>query len=266
MLCNEEVRYGREAAAGEVVRRADYLLGQLASFRRRVERAKRLIEKAALAGPIGVAFSGGKDSTVLLHLVRSIVPEAPAAFFDDGAQLGDTYEFIAATANVTVIAARPSLLEMCRQGGYWGHPTSTPDLEFNFGQHLIQEPSAEFVQRFNLETVAIGLRADESTGRHFNALRKGEFYFCQEDGTWHLCPLAFWSVDDIWAYLATFQVPYNPAYDKMAALGLKREEMRIAPVLGAAAVGFGRYAYLKRLDPGLWNRLVAEFPKLAIYV
>jgi hypothetical protein len=42
--------------------------------------------------------------------------------------------------------------------------------------------------------------------------------------------------------------------------------MRIAPVLGAAAVGFGRYAYLKRLDPGLWNRLVAEFPKLAIYV
>ena len=33
-------------------------------------------------GQVYVSFSGGKDSSVLLHLVRSLYPEVPAAFVD----------------------------------------------------------------------------------------------------------------------------------------------------------------------------------------
>jgi 3'-phosphoadenosine 5'-phosphosulfate sulfotransferase (PAPS reductase)/FAD synthetase len=35
-------------------------------------------------GQVYVAFSGGKDSTVLLHIVRQIYPEIPAVFVDTG--------------------------------------------------------------------------------------------------------------------------------------------------------------------------------------
>lgn len=269
MLCSEGkevMESGYAARAGEVILRGDFLRGQLASFRRRVCRALARIEEAASAGPVGVCFSGGKDSTVLLHLVRRVLPEAPAAFFDSGAELADTYALMAATPNLTVIAAEPSLIEMCRMGGYWGAQTETPELEFDFGEHLIFEPSRRFRAMCDLEVLALGLRAQESVGRYFNARRKGELYWHQGEHVWHLCPLQHWSTDDVWAYIATYGVPYNRAYDRMAALGMDRDEMRIACTLGADAVGFGRYAYLKRLDPQLWNRLVAEFPKIGIYV
>jgi 3'-phosphoadenosine 5'-phosphosulfate sulfotransferase (PAPS reductase)/FAD synthetase len=35
-------------------------------------------------GQIAVSMSGGKDSTVLNHLVRSIYPDTPAVFADTG--------------------------------------------------------------------------------------------------------------------------------------------------------------------------------------
>ena len=35
-------------------------------------------------GNVYVSFSGGKDSTVLLHIVRSMYPEVPAVFSDTG--------------------------------------------------------------------------------------------------------------------------------------------------------------------------------------
>jgi 3'-phosphoadenosine 5'-phosphosulfate sulfotransferase (PAPS reductase)/FAD synthetase len=53
------------------------------------------------AGRVYVAFSGGKDSTVLLHLVRSICPEIPAVFVDTGLEYPEIRDFVRETANVT---------------------------------------------------------------------------------------------------------------------------------------------------------------------
>src|SRR3546814_1152195 len=46
-----------------------------------------------------LAFSGGKDSLVALHLTTAVEPNIPVVFFDSGLVYPQTYEYIADLAD-----------------------------------------------------------------------------------------------------------------------------------------------------------------------
>ena len=65
-----------------------------------------------------VSFSGGKDSTVLLDLVRQDYPDTKAVFVDVPTQYPELKQFVMAFENVDIVKPKISFSEVCEKYGF----------------------------------------------------------------------------------------------------------------------------------------------------
>lgn len=69
-------------------------------------------------GQVYVSFSGGKDSTVLLDLVRRVYPDVPAVFSDTGLEFPEIREFVKSFDNVVWVKPKLTFTEVITKYGY----------------------------------------------------------------------------------------------------------------------------------------------------
>ena len=65
-----------------------------------------------------VAFSGGKDSTVLLHIVRQLYPNVEAVFVNTGLEYPEIQRFVKTFDNVTILRPKIRFDEVIKTYGY----------------------------------------------------------------------------------------------------------------------------------------------------
>lgn len=65
-----------------------------------------------------VSFSGGKDSTVLLHIVREMYPEVEAVFVNTGLEYPEIQAFVKTFDNVTILRPKMRFDEVIKKYGY----------------------------------------------------------------------------------------------------------------------------------------------------
>ena len=69
-------------------------------------------------GGVYVSFSGGKDSTVLLHIVREMYPDIEAVFVDTGLEYPEIRKFVNTFDNVTILRPKMRFNEVIKKYGY----------------------------------------------------------------------------------------------------------------------------------------------------
>lgn len=65
-----------------------------------------------------VSFSGGKDSTVLLHIVREEFPDVEAVFVNTGLEYPEIQQFVKTFDNVTILRPKMAFNEVIKTYGY----------------------------------------------------------------------------------------------------------------------------------------------------
>lgn len=237
-----------------------------------------------------VAFSGGKDSLVALHLTVQVAPAVPVAFFDSGLEFPETYDYITRLAedwhlNLDVIPAKRTALQVMAANGSWDHRAPVVRGQ-DLHRVLITEPSAAAHQEHGPGEVW-GVRSQESRGRaaaYANALRAQDCHhdpscttvqdrraqhggrIARVDGTVAYGPVWDWKTEEIWGHIARHRLPVNPVYDKLRRMGAPEHFLRVSAMLDGNRLEEGRVTWLRRGWPALFEELAVVLPRLREFV
>lgn len=185
-----------------------------------------------------ISFSGGKDSTVLLHLVREVCEDIPALFVDTGLEFPELKEFVKTFSNVEIIRPKMSFKQVIEEYGYpmiskeqanyiYDYNNSTPYMklrrwngdergrfkisekwkyvaksDFKISHKCCNVMKKEPAKRYEKETGRkpfLGTLADESMLRLQSYLKTGCNAFNSKRP--NSTPLGFWTEQDILKYI-----------------------------------------------------------------
>ena len=90
-----------------------------------------------------ISFSGGKDSTVLLDLVRNLYPNVPAVFVDTGLEYPEIREFVKTFDNVTWLKPKMNFRKVIEKYGYPFISKEVSGVVYDSRMHL-KKRAAEF--------------------------------------------------------------------------------------------------------------------------
>ena len=196
-----------------------------------------------------ISFSGGKDSTVLLDLVRQVNPNIPAVFIDTGLEYPETKEFVNSLDNVTILRPKMSFKQVIEKYGYpmvskeqanyiddirnstekmkirrlegdsqgrfklskkWHYLINAPFKVSHKCCIIMKKEPAKRYEKQTGRVPFIGTLAEESSLRQQSYLKTGCNAFDSKRP--NSTPLAFWKEQDILKYIYDNKLNINKAY------------------------------------------------------
>ena len=207
----------------------------------------------AWEGQVYVSFSGGKDSTVLLKLVRELYPDVEAVFIDTGLEYPEIKDFVSTVDNAVTVRPKIPFNKVIEQHGY-------PVISKQQSQYLqeVRETNSEKLRKLRLygsrkgyykisekykylldapfkisdkccrvmkkepakkyekwsgNKPFLGIMADESEMRKREYKLRGCNSF--DVARPKSSPMGFWTEQDVLEYITKYKLPYSKIYGEI---------------------------------------------------
>lgn len=201
-------------------------------------------------GKVYVSFSGGKDSTVLKHIVDSMYENVPSLFINTGLEYPEIQKFAMSQLKVETIRPKLNFKEVIERYGYpviskevskdvfyarkngekdihwkklhgaYGNKRYTAkkweyleDAPFKISErccYYMKKSSAKGWEKKTQRKPMIAVMADEGLQRETQWLRFGCNIFDSDRPVSK--PMSFWTEQDVLRYLVEYNVPYCEVY------------------------------------------------------
>lgn len=229
---------------------------------------------------IQLSFSGGKDSTVLFHLVNEEAKKRNRKFrlffLDQEAEYQGTIDMVdwamrqpnvipvwyqVPTFMTNACSTQQMFLWSWGEGEEWVRPKS--DISIHSIKKKYPKRFYKFVLWANTElkkldgksVSLIGLRAEESPSRRFVMFGEDNtlFWMRRIHEPNKAYPIIDWSYTDVWKFLCENHLKYNKVYDKMYMLGLNLRQMRVSNLIHEKA--YRCLHELQEIEPETYDKL-----------
>jgi 3'-phosphoadenosine 5'-phosphosulfate sulfotransferase (PAPS reductase)/FAD synthetase len=172
-------------------------------------------------GEMPVAWSGGKDSTLLLYLVQTLEPKIPVVFGNTGVEAPETIKFIRRITEEWGI----ELTELTYyKKNFWecvkeyGLPKGKSHTGKGRGWdrccwYLKEMPMIHAIREHKWKAILLGTTAMESHNRQMKASTHGVCYHAKKWGVCKVHPLLWWTEAEVWDFILEWELPVNPIYE-----------------------------------------------------
>lgn len=172
------------------------------------KQSKKVIKAALKRWPKKsmITFTGGKDSMVMLYLIKmSSVNIPPSIFIDHKLHFDETYEFVKKIKKdwkikIDYVNDRYSLNKLMEEKSVVKRRELSRILKI---KTIDQE-----IKKNNWKAMFVGIRWDE------HPARSNEKFFSKRKNHYRIHPILHFTEADIWEYIRKYKVPYNPLYDQ----------------------------------------------------
>jgi len=227
----------------------------LLPFNQKLKRTNEIVKIFSRVVPekrFCVSCSFGKDSVVVVYLMKQLVPDVQVVFNNTHVQPPETYKFktkLTDEWNLNLIETHPyKQMSFWKLADKFGLPDGKKKTD-NCCDYLKLKPTKLLCKEKGIRQSFTGITILESFHRSYWICQRGQAYYSRRDDLFKIHPIAYWTEEEIWGFIHENSLPYNPLYDR----GYKR--------LGCATCTSYKdwQKQMKTLNPKMYEYLIRRY-------